>query len=166
MPEHYDSVNNSANTYNGKYGSNSEKTWQQTFIHHPPDISLDYTLNAHHNQLCLPLSTPIPNKGGLIFETKERLVIGSAVNLKITPFRTTIRATGIVTQCCKRKDHYKIGVKFVNSEDAFRVRMAEQACHIQHYKNQRQKTCGKKISLQKAALEWIETRGASFPNPQ
>ncbi len=154
MPEYFEIMNQSS--------ENLEKT----FIQHPADVALDYKLNAADNQLCLALDTPIPKRGGLTFDNKKPLSVGSMVSLKIAPFRPALRVKGVVTYCTKRKDYYQIGVEFMNVDDAFRVRMTEQACYIEHYKNELQKEQGKKISREQAALEWIAICGASFPNPQ
>ena len=48
-------------------------------------------------------------------------------------------------------------------ETAFAVRMIEQVCHIEQYRQQVSKKEGRELSRDGAALEWITQHAALFP---
>jgi hypothetical protein len=53
-------------------------------------------------------------------------------------------------------------VEFIESKDAFRIRMVEQICHIEHYKNEIREKEGRLLNGREAALEWINKYAGSF----
>ena len=57
-----------------------------------------------------------------------------------------------------------MGVELLEKEEAFRTRMIEQICHIEHYKNEVYKTEGRELSGEEAALEWINKFAHTFPD--
>jgi len=60
---------------------------------------------------------------------------------------------------------YDNGMKTdMNSEnEAFRMRMFEQVCHIEAYRKEKQSREGRKLSREEAAAEWISSYAAGFP---
>jgi hypothetical protein len=72
---------------------------------------------------------------------------------------------GRVCWCQEKNGHFVLGVKFLDTEDAFRVRMVEQICHIEHYKREVFEKEGRVLSGEQAAMEWIPKYGSVFPNP-
>lgn len=57
----------------------------------------------------------------------------------------------------------EIGVEFDDADQAYRLRMIEQICHIEHYRNEMRQRHGRDISAEQAAREWIERFAADFP---
>lgn len=61
-------------------------------------------------------------------------------------------------------DMYEVGVEFiVSKEKLFLLKMVEQICHIEHYRNELLQKEGREISSELAAKEWIEKHAAEFP---
>jgi hypothetical protein len=56
----------------------------------------------------------------------------------------------------------QLGLVFDNSEEAYRARMIEQLCHIEHYQR-RQYAAGRNLDVHDAANEWIEQYSPNFP---
>ena len=73
-------------------------------------------------------------------------------------------AQGIVVWCSKRNNLYVVGVKFMDSQTAFRVRMVEQICYIEGYRKKVFEAEGRQLSYEEAAIEWITKYAKSFPN--
>lgn len=56
-------------------------------------------------------------------------------------------------------DLFKCEVVFLDIVDAFKVRMLEQAAHIERYQKE-----NPEMSMEEAANKWVEINGALFPN--
>ena len=67
--------------------------------------------------------------------------------------------------CQNEGGQYAVGVQFLDSEEAFRVRMVEQVCHIESYRRDIAEREGRQLTAEEAALEWIGRYASSFPNP-
>ncbi|MEW8063132.1 MAG: PilZ domain-containing protein, partial [Candidatus Thiodiazotropha endolucinida] len=72
-------------------------------------------------------------------------------------------ATGIVVWCHKERDNYLVGIKFSEEETAYAVRMVEQLCYIEHYKQSIKQSQGRDLTGEEAALEWIDKYAGDFP---
>ena len=59
-----------------------------------------------------------------------------------------------------------MGVKFTEEETAYAVRMVEQLCYIEHYRQNVLQSEGRELSGEEAALEWIEKFAGNFPHSQ
>lgn len=130
------------------------------YIRHPSDIPIDFRIQdmpAYHEAL------RNISLGGLAFRSTQRLPIGSVLELSISAVEPAFRAQAQVAWCLKRKEDYEIGVQFVDRDDAFRARMVEQVCHIEHYKREVLQREGRRLSGEQAALEWIGKFAAEFP---
>ncbi len=133
---------------------------QRCFTRHPSDIGVeiqrleaDKTVSKLQNISC----------GGLAFrcETcfqKDELVL-VRILLPCAPFECTAR----VAWCSRRQGQFEVGVAFVTDDDAFKARMVEQMCYIEHYRQQQQAS-GRCLSSDEAAVEWISQNAAAFPS--
>ena len=52
----------------------------------------------------------------------------------------------------------------MNEDELFRLRMIEQICHIEHYRNEMLKQQGRELSIEEAAQEWISRYAGEFPS--
>ncbi len=136
---------------------------EREYIRHPSDIPIMVRQKSSLGQLSLALNNV--SQGGLAFDCPMALDIGSVVDIRIRSVKPQFNVKGIVQWCHPKGECYEAGVQFVDKEDAFRVRMVEQICHIEHYKKHIRKTEGRRLSGESAAFEWIEKHGAEFPNP-
>ncbi len=140
------------------------RTYQgREYIRHPSDIPIVIQPESNPNQLNLALNNV--SRGGLAFDSPTSLESGSVVNINIHIVKPTFKVKGIVQWCKSKEDHFEVGIQFVDTKDAFRVRMVEQICHIEQYRRQIKQEEGRSLSGEAAALEWITKHAAEFPNP-
>ena len=130
------------------------------YIRHPSDIPIEFSV-----QKVKVAKRRISNIsiGGVAIRTDHRVEIGRLIDLSIDSVNPLFKASGRVAWCLKRGDEYDVGVQFVEPEDAFRVRMVEQICHIEQYKKDIFELEGRKLSGEEAAFEWIKKFAPDFP---
>lgn len=134
------------------------------YIRHPTDVPILVRSVGNPQQMQLPLNNI--SQGGLAFESPIPFDIGSPIEIKIKADRRTFKAHGIVQWCTEKEDYTIVGIEFCDYESAFKVRMIEQVCHIEHYKKEVKEKEGRKLNKAHAAMEWIERHGSEFPNPK
>jgi hypothetical protein len=131
------------------------------YIRHPAKIPIEYAVNrddpvsgihAHNVGEC-----------GLAFHTDHKLTPGTRINLRIPlvdpPFETVAK----VVWCHLRGDGFETGVEFSRSDQAYSVRMCEQVCHIENYRNEVKAAEGRELTPEEAAAEWVSKFAAKFP---
>jgi hypothetical protein len=150
----------------------------RAYIRHPADVPIEFTAveelsseEGEHNP-GLDDSSASPEKtvaqdvslGGLSFSSKQRLTVGSIVNIKIPIVDPPFQAQAKVIWCLSRPDRFEAGIEFTSREDAFTARMVEQVCHIEHYRMWVQEVEGRTIDGEHAAEEWIGKFAHDFPD--
>jgi hypothetical protein len=89
---------------------------------------------------------------------------GSSVKMTIECVDPDFEIKGIAVWCKPNHELYEVGVEFIVSEDkVYHLRMVEQLCHIEHYRNEILHNEGREITGEEAAKEWIEKHADSFP---
>ncbi len=131
-------------------------------IRHPSDIPIEVSVDQSFdgdNEALNDISF-----GGLSFRSHLRIKAGARINIRISAVNPIFEAVALVRWCRKREGgYYDIGVAFCDSEDAFKTRMVEQVCHIEHYKREVLAKDGRQLSSEEAAREWIERYASTFP---
>jgi hypothetical protein len=133
---------------------------ERCYIRHVAHIPLEVEPYDAKHQVRLRLKNV--SVGGLAFKSPEDIPAGTLVKIRISTINPEFLVDGIVQWCKPSADDYEVGVEFLGEEDAFRVRMMEQVCHIEEYL-QKQLKLGRTLSINEASEEWIEKHGASFP---
>ena len=133
----------------------------RNFIRHPSDIPIDFQLE----DLVIDATDYLKNvsHGGLAFHSRQALPVDAIIRLKIPLIDPVFQTLGRVTWCRPQAQHYEIGVEFLDEKDAFRARMIEQICHIEHYKQEVLENEGRQLSGEQAAIEWIKKFAREFP---
>lgn len=131
------------------------------FMRHPSNIPIEVVQGEQpervvHNAQNVSL-------GGLAFEAQQALPVGSVVALRIHFVRPVFSTRARVVWCSPVEQHYELGVEFLEATDVFRARMVEQVCHIEQHRQRVFETEGRRLTTQEAAMEWIETYAATFP---
>ena len=131
------------------------------YIRHPSDIPIEFRVKKRKisKQVMSNISL-----GGVAIRTEDRIEVGRVIDLCIHSVTPSFKASGRVAWCLKRIDCYDIGIQFIEPEDAFRVRMVEQICHIEQYKKDMLEQEGRELSGEQAAFEWIDKFASDFPN--
>lgn len=89
---------------------------------------------------------------------------GQTLRLSIDIDDPAFEIDGQVVWCRAQADQYLIGICFHTDQDAYSVRMVEQLCRIEEYRETVQRTQGRTLSRDEAAREWIDRHAADFPN--
>ncbi|MCX5781485.1 MAG: PilZ domain-containing protein [Elusimicrobia bacterium] len=134
---------------------------RRNFARHPLDIPIEIQMDevaASEHEYLIDISA-----GGLCFKSKIGLKKGKIIHIKIPLIKPIFEAEGEVMWSKKRNDHYDVGIRFVQDIDAFRIRMVEQVCHIQQYKDDVKEKEGRALNGTQAAIEWIRKYAAKFP---
>jgi hypothetical protein len=132
------------------------------YIRHPSDIPIEYKIEEKAGPAVEKLTNV--SLGGLSFSLKESVELGRMVRIRIPVVKPVFEAFGRVVWCDKAKEGgYEVGVELLDKDDAYRARMIEQVCHIEHYKKEIYEVEGRRITGAQAAQEWIEKYAADFP---
>lgn len=132
------------------------------YIRHPTDIPLEYHLADEPEN-----GTPHPrdiSAGGISFSTSKRLRPGQRLNIHIEVNGSPFNIDGKVVWCHPQDDNYLVGVSFQTSEEAFAVRMVEQICHIEQYREAVMRQEHRHLTTEEAAREWIKHHARDFPS--
>ena len=133
------------------------------YIRHPSDIPIEVDADVDGIDVQHIESLHDVSFGGLSFVSKTRIKPASKISITIKFVKPPFTSMTVVKWCRKRGDHYDVGVSFCDPEDAYRARMIEQVCHIEHYKRETLAKEGRKLTGEQAAMEWIQRYAAKFP---
>jgi predicted ATPase len=129
------------------------------FIRHPADIPIE----IHSTEGNQARDVTDIGYGGLCFSSRQALHTGEVIRIRIDIIQPALELPARVVWSRKRNDGYEIGVEFTGEQDAYRARMVEQICHIEHFRQEVAQLEGRALSSREAALEWIERYAAGFP---
>ena len=104
------------------------------------------------------------SEGGLLFLAPQNYPSGTIFELTF-PVKEklfTLRATVIHSMQDVNTGLYRTGVRFSNPSQFFRIKMAEQLCHIEEYRESLSQQTGKSISEEEAAERWINDHSKEF----
>ncbi|WP_291995516.1 PilZ domain-containing protein [Candidatus Accumulibacter sp. ACC003] len=137
----------------------------RSFMRHPADIPIEIDAEQASVSGSGQRLSDV-GVGGLAFACEHSLPLGSIVRVRITIVRPPFETRGRVVWCQGCERHFDVGVQFVSAEAAFTVRMVEQICHIEHYRQEVRQLEGRQLGPEEAALEWVGKYAADFANPQ
>lgn len=101
--------------------------------------------------------------GGLALLSSQPIDVLQRVRVSIPVLEQENELIGNVVWCEKTDRGYEIGIEFEKSRDTYRLRMIEQICHIEHYRNEAKRLEGRELTSQQAAEEWIARFAEDFP---
>ncbi|QLE97278.1 hypothetical protein [Neptunomonas phycophila] len=134
----------------------------QGYIRHPTDIPAKIALCSDYG-----VSRNTCSESGVVgisIVTREFFSIDTALDITISISDPAFTASGHVAWCIPdRNGHYRTGIVFDDPETAYGVRMIEQICYIEQYRQQIQKQEGRTLSQADAAEEWISRFAKDFP---
>ena len=133
----------------------------RNFIRHPADIPIKIIKNGSEDCYRQPLRDI--SIGGLRCWFNEPLAIGAEIIIIIDLVEPVLEIPGRVIWCRAVDDSYELGIEYQGEEDVYRLRMVEQICHIEHYRNEILLREGRNISSEQAAREWIVKFAGDFP---
>jgi hypothetical protein len=131
------------------------------YLRHPSDIPIAYHVDA----VVASGTDHLRNisQGGLCFNARSPIAPGSSIHVEIPIAEPVFEADGIVVWCRSSDGNFEVGVRFDGVEADYSVRMVEQVCHIEHYRQETLRSEGRVLTGEEAAMEWIERNAAQFP---
>lgn len=139
----------------------SDTRRRRKYIRHPVDVPLEVEdVSGDPGSQVADVSF-----GGLSFLGARARKRGSELLLRIPYLEPPFEVRARVAWCRRENDGYRIGVRFLAEEDAYRSRMVEQICAIESYRKEVHHREGRILTTAQAAQEWIERFAARFPNP-
>lgn len=131
----------------------------RNYIRHPTSIPIQISAGSRNSA---EVTVNNLSAGGLSFATDIPVKVGSVVDLSIPCVNPDYQGEGVVVwRRCKDPAGFEVGVRFTNDDEYFRVRMAEQVCQIEEYRQQLAGV-GRELSSEEAAYEWIRRFAADF----
>ena len=131
------------------------------FIRHPADIPIEVSPAAQGGGRAPRLVNV--GMGGLAFRSHSAFTPAHVVKVRIGCVRPAFETTARVAWCRACGGEYELGLAFIDPDDAFRARMVEQVCHIEHYRKEVRATEGRELTSEEAAVEWTSKHAAAFP---
>lgn len=131
----------------------------RNYIRHPTSIPIQVSTNGE-----IPAEVRISNlsAGGLCFFTDIPVKVGAVVDLTIPCVNPDYQGEGVIVWRRNQPPAgFEVGVRFANDDEYFRVRMVEQVCQIEEYRQQLAEV-GRKLTPEEAAQEWITRFAANF----
>lgn len=141
-------------------------TLQPTTLHHMHQFELELTPITSRSSALEANSSPPCSRKELVFQCCWPSAFGfnQLLQVRIPSITDSISAITRVLACDRTEHGYQLTLAFEDRHQAFQLRMLEQLCHIRHYHAQLQRD-GSGLSLNEAALHWIQRFGENFPPP-
>lgn len=131
----------------------------RNYIRHPTSIPIQISAGEHDSTRVLVNNL---SAGGLSFFTNIPVKVGSVVDLMIPCVIPDYQGEGVIVwRRSQEPEGFEVGVRFANDDEYFRVRMVEQVCQIEEYRQQLA-DIGRHLSTEEAAREWIARFAADF----
>jgi hypothetical protein len=131
------------------------------FIQHPKRFPLKFRRLRFWQSSKLELNED--SKTGLTFSSKEYQKPGSIIEVTIPTRKEVHNFLGKVVMVKESDENYEIGIWLINVEDAPKLRIVEQICHIELYLNDKRYKEGPFLSQEKLTEEWITRFASGFP---
>lgn len=135
------------------------------FIRHPSDIPIEFSADDEPPLSQMGKAHDV-SFGGLSFEADICPQRGALIEIRIPMVTPAFETRGEVMWCRRIDGRYEIGVRFLESSEAFKVRMVEQVCHIEQYKRDVEEREGRRLTTSAAAREWISKYASDFPRSE
>jgi len=130
----------------------------RNYIRHPTSIPIRV---ESRKKICDDETLDL-SEGGVSLTSKEALCVGELVQITIDFCNPAFTAQGVVRWCKEDTGLFSVGVSFQDEMAAYAVRMIEQICHIESYRQDQFAKTGELMTSEQAAQEWIMSRAAAF----
>ena len=131
------------------------------FIKHPERFPLHFRRLRFWERSKIDLTQQ--SNIGLSFYSETYQKPGSILELTIPTRKETHQFFGKIVMVKESENGYETGVWLLSIEDAPKLRIIEQICHIELYLNDKRYKEGPFLSKEKLTEEWINRFAGSFP---
>jgi len=133
---------------------------KREFVRHPTCIPIEVRLLSGSRSEVRILDISM---GGLAFVYHWPISVGTEIAIRVPGLAEYLELLGRVVRCQSESPHWMVGMAFEHREDVFRMRMVEQICHIEAYRQQMLREKGRRMTSDEASLEWLAANAAHFP---
>ena len=127
----------------------------------PIQVSLDRQADESSLLPCEKLNNV--SLGGLAFISTKALSIGQKVSVSFPLIDQQHSLSGEVVWSKPVDTGFEIGLQFEDPDEIYSLRMIEQVCHIEHYRQEVEQFEGRRLTSEEAAREWIGLYASEFP---
>ncbi len=124
----------------------------------PVEVSLDYRPDYRADDDTI---TNI-SLGGLCFVASDRLDVDESIQVRVPLLNQESSLAGRVVWCEKSERGYEVGLEFDNPDEVERLKMIDQICQIEQFRQQVGQQDGRDLSSEEAAREWIRRYAGEF----
>lgn len=134
---------------------------QRRFYRHPLSIPIGFqekqARSSHGPSVDI-------SEGGICFLAERFLAKGAEINLKIPVGDRVFTIQGQVAYSNRlpNLNRFKTGVLFLNANDAFRAKLAEEMLQIKIFREKISKEQGREFTEEEAARQWIDKYAKKF----
>ena len=132
------------------------------YIRHPTSIPIQVRSDSRTSA---SVNASNLSAGGLSFLTNQLLEVGAIIEFLIPLVKPDYRGSGVIVWRRESQPKtFEVGVRFANDDEYFRVRMVEQVCQIEEYRQRVLIEEGRELDSEAAAMEWIARFASGFDN--
>ncbi len=131
-------------------------------VRHVTGIPIEVRLEYHENYHGDDDTITNVSLGGLCFVASDRLDVNESIKVRFPVLNREETLDGRVVWCNKTARGYEVGLEFDDPERVERLRMVDQICQIEHFREEVEQRDGRKMSSEEAAREWISKYAGEF----
>lgn len=131
-------------------------------VRHVTGIPIEINIEYHEDYRGEDDTITNVSLGGLCFIASDRLDVDEAIQVKFPVLDEKKSLDGRVVWCSKTDRGYEVGLEFEDPEEVERLRMVDQICQIETFREKVEKERGRRLSSEEAAREWISRYAGEF----
>lgn len=134
----------------------------RAYIRHPSSFPVSIKLARDRHELVDQMCNV--SVAGLQVKLPHAIDEGTLLDVRITTITPAFSAAARTVWCHQAEADFEVGLHFLEPNDAFKVRMVAQICHIEEYRKSTLAREGRHLTVEQAAREWIEKYADTFPS--
>jgi len=131
-------------------------------IRHVTGIPIEVTLDFNHSYQVEDDSITNVSLGGLCFIASDRLALNESIQVRFPALNQEHSLDGKVVWCNKTVKGYEVGLEFDDPEEVEQLKTIEHICQIESFRQEQEKSAGRKLSSEQAAREWVSRYAGEF----
>jgi hypothetical protein len=124
----------------------------------PIEVTMDFDDDCHSEDDTI---TNV-SLGGLSFIASDRLDIKENIEVRFPIINSNARLSARVVWCEKSRKGYEVGLEFDDPKEVERLKMVEQICQIEKFREEVGEREGRHLTSEQAAREWISHFAGEF----
>lgn len=131
-------------------------------IRHVSGVPIEVKLDCNHDYQTEDDTITNVSLGGLSFIATDPLDIRANVRVSFPILKSDASLDGRVVWCEKSHRGYEIGLEFDDPREVERLKMVEQICQIEKFRDEVAEREGRHLTSEQAAREWVSHFTSEF----